>query len=213
MNHSYTSFDLAKENGLIKGNQNYFGIPIKQQISYPASESKGWLTVPAGYIISSATDMGKYLQIYLNGGKDIISTNSIHSMFYDKVKVMKDVYYGMGWGNLSNYSEPVIYHGGLVENYSSVMYLFPKSGIGITLLTNTNDYLVGNKIMDKVFLEILKVYMGEEPDKLNGNSYWVKHLCVDCIYLIFLLFSIIASKFKEGVLAFLLRTQTLVRKR
>lgn len=191
MNHSYTSLDKAKENGMIGGYRNYFGFSIKEQMPYPAPDSKGWITIPAGYIISSASDMGRYLQVYLNNGKNIISGKSIHSMFFNKVRVIDDVYYGMGWGSLDNYSEPVIYHGGLVENYSSVMYLLPDSGIGICLLTNANDYLVANNIMSQVYLEILNIIMGEEPGQLKGNLYILKHLFIDGIYLSLVILSML----------------------
>ncbi len=45
-----------------------------------------------GYISSSANDLGRYLQMYLNGGEGIISQQSIHTMFYgDAVYVEEDV--------------------------------------------------------------------------------------------------------------------------
>jgi hypothetical protein len=78
-----------------------------------------------------------------------------------------------------------------VENYSSAMFLLPESGIGICLLTNSNDYLVGNGIMDKVFLNIIKIMTGEEPDQVNGTSYLLKHLLYDGIYLVLMIFSLL----------------------
>ena len=40
---------------------------------------------PAGYISSCASDMGNYLQMYLNNGSGIISQDSLDTMFYDNV--------------------------------------------------------------------------------------------------------------------------------
>lgn len=66
MTHSAASLAKSKENGLIKGYRNFFGIPISGEPDYPVENS--WGQVSCGYISSSASDMGKYLQMYLNVG-------------------------------------------------------------------------------------------------------------------------------------------------
>lgn len=66
MNHSAATLEEAKEDGLIAGYRNYFGFPMAGEPDYPNDSS--WSLVPAGYISSSASDMGKYLQMYLKGG-------------------------------------------------------------------------------------------------------------------------------------------------
>lgn len=68
--------------------------------------------------------------------------SSIDTMFYDTVKIYDDYYYGMGWELTHNYSESMLFHGGLVENYTTYMEILPDSKIGIIFLLNTNDYLV-----------------------------------------------------------------------
>ena len=37
----------------------------------------------------------------------------------------------MGWTLTEEYTEPVLGHSGLVENYISNMFLLPESGLGI----------------------------------------------------------------------------------
>ena len=122
MEHSAASLEKSKANGMIDGYRNYFGIPIAGEPDYPQDISVGtWTNVPAGYLSSSAADMGKYLQMYLNGGNDIISKDSIDAMFYDSVSVDDDAYfYGMGWlYSTTMFHQPVLWHAGLVENYTS----------------------------------------------------------------------------------------------
>ena len=81
MNHTGTTLEESNKNGLIKGYQNYFGIPIAESPNYP-TDDKSWIQVPAGFISSSASDMGKYLQMYLNQGelKDLYISKMIQGL-------------------------------------------------------------------------------------------------------------------------------------
>ncbi len=72
---------LTKENGLIQGYENWFGMNTATEPKYSNSES-AWITTAAGYLSSSTANLGKYLQMYLNGGNSIISAASIDKMFY-----------------------------------------------------------------------------------------------------------------------------------
>lgn len=96
MKHTSTTLEENKKNGLIKGYRNYFGIPIAGEPDYPTDNS--WSQVSAGYISSSAADIGKYLQMYLNGGTEIISQDSVNKIFYDYIPQDETNlnYYGMG---------------------------------------------------------------------------------------------------------------------
>ena len=183
MEHSAASLEKSKANGMIDGYRNYFGIPIAGEPDYPQDISVGtWTNVPAGYLSSSAYDMGKYLQMYLNGGDDIIGEDSINAMFYDSVSVNDGAYfYGMGWQySTTMFHQPVLWHAGLVENYTSNMFILPEKGIGIVVLVNMNDYLVGNNLLGNVVLPL----MGEEKNIFPVNMYMFLHLLIDLICLL-----------------------------
>ena len=183
MNHSAATLEESKANGLIYGYRNYFGIPVAGEPDYPDDSS--WSTVPAGYLSSSASDMGKYLQMYLNGGMDVVSQNSINTMFYDSVYVdgVSPCYYGMGWQLFPDqYSEPILNHAGLVENYTSNMFILPESGIGIVVLINMNDYFVTNQLAGNMIMPLL----GEAQAESSGNPYITSHLVYDLIYMLIL---------------------------
>ncbi len=96
-------------------------------MKYPLSDS--WSTVPAGYIASSANDMGKYLQMYLRGGYGILSDKSLSTMFRATVPMDEsgETGYGMGWVRSDKYVETVNNHTGLTENYISDMYLLRRA--------------------------------------------------------------------------------------
>ena len=190
MKHTFTSLKEAKQNGLIAGYRNYFGSMIPEELPYPDANSKGWISIPAGYIISSASDMGKYLQFYMNDGAGILHPESIQAMFYDNVKVSEDRSYGFGWGVMDNYPEPVISHGGLVENYITHMFILPESGIAGVILINANDYLVADEMTGTILYGVLAMLFGEEPTYINESSYVMKHLILDGLYLVIVLLCI-----------------------
>ncbi len=181
MNHTSTTLEENSKNGLIKGYQNYFGIPIAESPKYPTDDNS-WIQVPAGFISSSASDMGKYLQMYLNHGLNIITEDSISKMFYDNIPqddIDRD-YYGMGWVYTKYYSKPILTHSGLVENYTSKMFIIPEDNIGIVVLVNMNDYLVTNNLLE----DIVKPLLGEEKPEVSNNLYIINHLLIDAIYIV-----------------------------
>ncbi len=180
MNHTSATLEGSNNNGLLKGYQNYFGFPIVIETNYPTDDS--WIQVPAGFISSSVSDMGKYLQMYLNNGLDIVTEDSINKMFYDYIPqddIDRD-YYGMGWVYTKYYSKPVLTHSGLVENYTSKMFIIPESKIGVVVLVNMNDYLVTNNLME----DIVKPLLGEEKPEISNSLYIMNHLLIDTIYMV-----------------------------
>ncbi|MDE7294907.1 MAG: beta-lactamase family protein [Oscillospiraceae bacterium] len=191
MNRTAASLDKAKENGLIPGYRNYFGIFTEGEADYPDGTSPSETsapdsTVPAGYIAASANDMGKYLQMYLNGGNGknsrIISPESIDAMFYDWVP-QDDTginFYGSGWCYTEYYGYPLLNHSGLVENYTSNMFIIPEKQIGIAVLVNMNDYFVDNNLLGNIILPLL----GEEKAALPKHAYTLFHLLLDLVYLL-----------------------------
>lgn len=182
MEHTAATLEQSKEDGLIRGYRNYFGFPIAGEPDYPDEHS--WSTVPAGYLSSSISDMAKYLQMYLNGGMGIVSQDSLNTMFYENVYVDGNApyYYGMGWTLTEEYSEPVLGHSGLVENYMSNMFLLPESGLGIMILINMNDYLVTNQLADIISKNVILTLLGKEQYTISGNPYIVRHLLLNGAY-------------------------------
>lgn len=182
MEHTAATLEQSKENGLIRGYRNYFGFPIAGEPDYPDEHS--WSTVPAGYLSSSVSDMAKYLQMYLNRGMGIIGQDSLNTMFYENIYVDDNTpyYYGMGWTLTEEYTEPVLGHSGLVENYISNMLLLPESGLGVVILINMNDYLVTNQLADIISKNVIFALLGKEQYKVSGNPYIVRHLLLNGAY-------------------------------
>ncbi|HWQ58483.1 MAG TPA: serine hydrolase domain-containing protein, partial [Clostridia bacterium] len=182
MDHSAASLNKSMQSGLISGYRNFFGFPIAGAPDYPNKNS--WSQVPAGYISSSASDMGKYLQMYLKGGEKVITEESINTVFYSNVLVdaSTSYYYGMGWSLTKKYKEPILGHSGLVENYMSNMYILPDSNIGVVILANTNDYLVAGNMFDAMSDSVPLMLLGYSPIEISDSKYLSSHLMLDFVY-------------------------------
>lgn len=184
LTHTAATLEKSLENGLIDGYTNYWGVQAKSTPKFPSSKND-WITVSAGYISASANDLGKYLQMYLNGGMGIISQESIDKMFYgDTVFVDGDIpfWYGYGWATVKDpLPEKVLRHSGLVETGTSCVFILPESGIAVALETNVNDYFVTNEMMDSLGWGVVLMLLGHAPNEIANNAYVLTHLWIDLI--------------------------------
>lgn len=186
----------SDSNELVTGYQNYFGFPFVSPMEY--DEDENWSQPAAGYMISDVKDMAKYLQMYLNNGDKVLGKESVEHMLKDTVDAStdstiaedmfaKNTRYGMGWVEQEAYGEKIYYHTGKVESYSAIMAILPKQKLGITMLFNSMDFLVGDKILSDFAKGVISMQMGQEPVKLNANTYFVNHAIIDGVLLAFLL--------------------------
>ncbi len=190
------ALSVKNSNQLLKGNRNYFGFFIRGEADYPTEKS--WFHEPAGYIASTPADHGKYLRMYLNGGltpdgKEIITKESINSMWYKNIPLCDsyNTLYGMGWNFMYYGGQPIIFHGGLVENGITYMFILPKKNIAVCFMINGADEFGMNNLMDSAFWSSLKILDGEKPDEVNFSDYRKIHLLYDLIYFIIFAVSVL----------------------
>lgn len=191
-----TGSDESSE--LLTGYQSYFGFPSALRYQYDKEDD--WIQVPSGYLISDIKDMGKYLQMYLKEGGDVLSKDSVHRMLYDGVVIPSgsrlpgelfdgSARYSMGWIEKEVKGQTILYHAGKTENFTSLMILLPDLDLGITLLFNSMDYMVGQKLIRTLEEGIISIEMGETPVKIDSKSYLLGHGAADAV----MLFALIAS--------------------
>ena len=100
---------------------------------------------PAGYVISSGEDMGKWLKIQMDTMEELNFDREIIKRSHEASSVMDQmgnkVLYGGGW-----FLEPEnhISHGGMNPNYSSFVIFNDKEKIGVAVLTNLCSNYVEN---------------------------------------------------------------------
>ncbi len=193
MSSSAATYEKAKNNGLIDTYENWFGSNIKTAPKFPKSND-AWISTSAGYLSSSTSDLGKYLQMYLRGGESIISSDSINKMFYENVEVQANIpyKYGMGW-TLTNepLKQPALRHSGLVETGMATIYILPESEIGIAIAVNTNDYFVGKDLMDRIDWSVILMLTGDKPNQITANEYVTRHFLYDLAYFVVFAISIL----------------------
>lgn len=183
MNRTGASEESAHENGLVQGYENWFGFPVAAAARFPGEED--WIQPAAGYISASARDMAGYLEMYLHGGEGILAPGVIQRMFSESVHVEDDIpyEYGFGWTIVRESLPQVVYrHSGLVETGMTCMYLLPEEELGIILLADMNDYLVGTDLMDRVGWNLVLSILGEQPGVIGKGEYWLRHGLYDLLY-------------------------------
>jgi len=191
MTHSFVSLEKAKAGGLIDGHRNYFGLMVKEEMKYPENTTSGWMTLPAAYIISTANDMGKYLQFYLNGGEGVLTSESIKSMHTDTVYAEEDYQYGFGWGVDNRGDVSILTHGGNVENYTTYMFILPERGLAAIVMFNACDYFVANGMAVQLPYNIAYKLMSTETKDIQATAYMQSHILINVVLLIILLTSIL----------------------
>ncbi|MDE7288592.1 MAG: serine hydrolase, partial [Oscillospiraceae bacterium] len=155
------------------------------------------ITVPAGYLSSSATDLGKYLQSYIkshNGEKVIVSQEGVNQMFTDGVDVGGEIPYRycMGWNRIKEpLEETVLRHSGLVETGMSCIYVLPERGLGVAVLINTNDFLVAQSMMDSIDWSVTLMLLGMQPNKIASWEYPLYHFLYDLLFIIIIAIAVL----------------------
>lgn len=194
LSHTAATLSQSVENGVIDGYADYWGLNMKTGHKYPSSND-AWITVPAGYISSSTEDLGKYLQMYLNGGSGILSESSIDTMFYgDTVYIDGGIpyWYGYGWTRMEEpLSEPVLRHNGLVETGNACIFILPERNIAAAITANVNDYFVANSMIDSLGWGVVLMLLGYSPNEISGSAYVLNHLRIDLIMLAVLAVAIV----------------------
>ncbi|NHN25913.1 cyclic peptide export ABC transporter [Flavobacterium jejuense] len=141
----------------------------------------------AGYVISDALDIAKWLNVQLGLSKSqmypLVKTTQLRD---ETVPPHGNSSYGMGWEvSLSGNGE--IMHTGLNPNFTSFISLKPNQKIGVAVLANSNSSytnVIGDKIMRLLSGEnIRKEY---NPGDGNDKLYSIISVIMCCyIFLVF----------------------------
>ena len=147
MRHSFVALDAAKHAGLATAHRYWFGLTVVHGPTFRAGIQS------AGYLISSAQDMGRYLAVYLNHG---VTANGQRIVSHQGLKTMltpgrpgkmgpwsghADARYAMGWYVGGPWSEPAQLHPGRAPDSSALMVMFPRRHLAVVTLTNAANEL------------------------------------------------------------------------
>ncbi len=194
MKSTYTLDNSVFPEDIAYGHRNYFGLPVKDKSSFEQEEYR--YGIPSGGIVSDIKDMGKYAQMYLQAGGNIVSYDSIQSIMnngsYSGISVFNTrADYSMGWTATEVYDQTVYYVCGVFDNCSSAMFILPESDIGVVMLFNAADVLTARDFINEIAAGIVSIVLGETGVGIDANSYFMTHIVVDVIYFIALIFALL----------------------
>ena len=168
MRHSYTTRAEAVQNGLAVGHRYWFWHP------FPTTATD--LPVPqgsqaSGQLVSCAEDMAHYLIAHLNGGRygdaQILSAAGIAELHRPAVAAYalgpQTGQYGMGWFNETFGGQTrLVWHSGMVPDYSAYMALIPEQKLGVILLINADHFMM-NPILAELGAGVASLLIGQPP--------------------------------------------------
>ena len=146
---------LSRKAGLLTGD---YAMPYRLQDNTPVRMSFEHIVeglAPAGCIISTVEDMGKWLAFHLGdgtaNGRRILSPETLAFLHEPTIVVTGDERcfvglselgedsYCMGWHSQSYRGHRMLHHSGANDGLTSMALLFPDDDLGIVALTNSDD--------------------------------------------------------------------------
>jgi CubicO group peptidase (beta-lactamase class C family) len=143
MSDSFVSASAAKRSGLAVGHRYWFGFAVPHGPTSPEGIRA------AGYLMSSAADMGRYLSMFLNDGvfegRRLVSRQGLRTLLTPAAPATLGAWsghqeseYAMGWFVGGPWREQAILHPGGTPDSSSMIVLLPKSRRAVVTLANAN---------------------------------------------------------------------------
>ncbi|WP_102272851.1 serine hydrolase domain-containing protein [Cytobacillus massiliigabonensis] len=169
--------------GLPKGYVTAYGTAI------PWTELEE-MNMGAGSLISTAADMGKWLSMHTNDGKNklgeqLLSKELLEESYSPQLSSKKS---GLGWSLSSPKVKPArISHSGAVSSYQTQQDIIPSSGYAIAVLLNSFTPTLEHAY--EISSGIIKLTDGQEP-KLKAPVPKIIDLTLGIITLIYLLLGI-----------------------
>lgn len=177
---------------MVTGHRPWFG----SVRAYDGDEGYS-INAPAGGIVATAEDMGRYLAMWLNGEDDVVSASTKAKMMTASGPASPS--YGLGW-SIDNESGSV-YHTGLVPGAEALISIKPAEKKGVVVLVNANGglgfadiwYLIGG---------VEARALGEPHD--DDGSRWgskIAYLSIVILPPLFLLFAIVSWRRRSSLVA------------
>lgn len=180
MTNSYADKDDALEAGLAEGHSKLFGFAVARRPIFRA------YLLGAGYIVSTARDLSRFLMAIDNGGEyggaRILSPDSVALMASPPAQAPGSTY-GMGWSAGSHRGEPIGGHGGSDEVYSCQTALLTEKHRGYALLMNEQHLIDGMVASSQLQTGMRDLLIGRQPDE-GGISMKLIGLVILAVFLI-----------------------------
>lgn len=142
MSHSHVTSAAAVADGLSSGHRFWFGLPVA------TGATQREATLAAGYLVSTAEDLGRYLAMYLSGGlaadgTRVVSAEALETMLAPAAEAHLGPWadgqtsqYAMGWFRGGPWGDDVVFHPGNTPDTSTMLLLSPADGMAVATVIN-----------------------------------------------------------------------------
>lgn len=172
MRDSFTSPSAAKRAGLAVGHRYWFGFPVAHGPTSPDAVRS------AGYLMSSAADMARYLSMFLNGGvvagRRLVSKQGLAELLAPTATATLGAWsghhesrYAMGWFVGGPWHEQATLHLGGAPDSSSMIVLLPRLRLAVVTLASANTELPipgADGSTDRIARGVVSLLVGERPE-------------------------------------------------
>ena len=128
--------------------------------------------IPAGFILSSASDIANYLITNLGYGEykahPILDSSLVHEMHSPWNG--SDFGYGMGWKKGIYNDVPFIQHLGSTATSAAAMFIVPTKELGLIMLTNSNSLIFSEELAEG----LLGILVGDEPKPTTKKEFYLR---------------------------------------
>jgi CubicO group peptidase (beta-lactamase class C family) len=153
--HSVASERFPSGADVATGHRYWFGRPVSADgLPFPL------VLAPAGYVYSSARDMGGYLRAHL-GRSPVLGAAGLDELHRKGANTGQRYGYAMGWATDSELPAVLTHEGG-TPAYTGVMGINVEQGWGYALLLNGSDIMTGGLVTD-LGPQIAKFMSGQQP--------------------------------------------------
>lgn len=169
MLRTFLSLQDARASGNIIAKPYFYDNDTASYVEVPYVEFPG--DEGAGMVISNALDYAKYLRLMIEGGAPLSSSArqailGPHMLTSTLLAQGFDVgaqYYGLGWDGAVSLGEASFRHGGLIGEFTSIMWIFPRRKFGVVVFQNSaND--VANLISRRIIYDFFRTPGAERTD-------------------------------------------------
>ncbi len=193
MTHSSATTDPAGDDVLADGHRFWFGI------SRATEPTRRDATLAAGYLISTAEDLGRYLSLYLAegfgpDGTRIVSAKGVRTLLTPGPEAHlgpwaegQESRYAMGWFVGGPWGEDAVFHPGNTPDTTTMLALFPDRDVAVATVVNAGNELPvpGNPfIADRITRNVVHSALGQPV--LDLPSMWRFYLAFDLVVLLLL---------------------------
>lgn len=150
------------EGPMARGHKRFFGWFYVSDLPYPTS------FVPAGFVVSTANDIAKYLAAQLPGSPDArkLGLSDAGIALWHKgvapIDLLGKAHYAMGWATDTFNGLPVVFHNGDTGVFSSEFAFDPARRNAVAVLSNGSGWLAGD-YLHEIASGVLNQMAGRAP--------------------------------------------------